>query len=246
MRLKDKVAVITGGASGIGAATAKIFGREGAAVAIVDLDAERGAKVCAEISASGGKAAFFQANVADRASVKEMVEAVVAEYNRIDILVNNAGIIRDAMLVKMMPEQWDAVLAVNLTGVFNCTQAVVPLMIQQGAGRILVTSSLSGICGNVGQTNYVATKAGVIGLVKTWAKELGPKGITVNAVAPGFIATEMTAAIPQNVAKMLIDKIPLRRVGMPEDVANAFLFLASEEGSYINGAVLSVDGGLVV
>ena len=237
MRLKDKVALITGGSKGVGAATAKLFGREGAAVAVVDLDAEKGAKLCEEISAGGGAAAFFQADVADRIGVKAMVESVMARYNRIDI--------RDAMLVKIMPEQWDAVLAVNLTGVFNCTQAIVPLMIQQGGGRILCASSVVGVYGNIGQTNYVASKAGVIGMVKVWAKELGRKGITVNAVTPGFIATDMTASLPSKVIDLMKDRTPLGRLGTPEDVAHAYLFLASDEASFITGAVLSVDGGLI-
>jgi 3-oxoacyl-[acyl-carrier protein] reductase len=245
MRLKDKVAAITGGSNGVGAATAKLFAREGAAVAVVDLDAEKGAKLCEEISASGGTAAFFQADVADRIGVKVMVESVMARYNRIDILVNNAGILRDAMFLKMTPEQWDAVLAVNLTGVFNCTQAIVPLMVQQGGGRILCASSVVGVYGNIGQTNYVASKAGVIGMVKVWAKELGRKGITVNAVTPGFIATDMTASLPPKVIDLMRDRTPLGRLGAPEDVANAYLFLASDEASFITGAVLSVDGGLI-
>ena len=245
MRLKDKVALITGGSKGVGAATAKLFGREGAVVAVVDLDAEKGAKLCEEISAGGGAAAFFQADVADRIGVKAMVESVMARYNRIDILVNNAGILRDATLVKMTPEQWDTVIAVNLTGVFNCTQAIVPLMIQQGGGRILCASSVVGVYGNIGQTNYVASKAGVIGMVKVWAKELGRKGITVNAVTPGFIATDMTASLPPKVLDLMRDKTPLGRLGTPEDVAHAYLFLASDEASFITGAVLSVDGGLI-
>jgi len=246
MRLRDKVAVVTGGASGIGAATAKLFAREGATVAVVDLDSERGVKVCTEIAQGGGLAEFFQVNVVDRDGVHAMVQAVVDRYGRINILVNNAGITRDALLVNMTQEQWDAVVGVNLTGVFNCTQAVAPLMIQQGGGRIIATSSVVGLYGNVGQTNYVATKAGLIGMIKVWAKELGRKGITANVVAPGFIATEMTTIIPQKIIDMMMEKVPLRRWGKPEDVANAFLFLASEEGSFINGAVLSVDGGMVI
>ena len=246
MRLKDRVAVITGGASGIGAAAARMFAREGAAVAVVDIDAAMGAQVCAEIAAGGAEATFFQANVADGDSVKAMVEAVLAKYNRIDSLVNNAGITRDAMLVKMTPEQWNAVMAVNLTGVFNCTQAIAPQMIRQGGGRIICVSSVIGLYGNIGQTNYAATKAGVIGMVKVWAKEFGRKGITVNAVAPGFIATDMMASLPSKVLNLMTDKTPLGRLGTPEEVANIYLFLASDEASYINGAVISVDGGLTL
>lgn len=245
MRLKDKVAIITGGARGIGAAAARIFAGEGAAVAVADFDSVAGEQLCGEIVSAGGKAAFFRVNVTDRESVQTMVDQVLARFGRIDILVNNAGITRDSMLLKMTPDQWDQVITVNLTGVFNCTQLVAPVMVSQGSGKIINTSSVVGIYGNMGQTNYSATKAGVIGMTKTWARELGRKGITVNAVAPGFIVTEMTSTVPRKVLEMMKEKTPIGRLGTAEDVASAYLFLASGSADYINGAVLPVDGGLI-
>ncbi|OAT85594.1 3-oxoacyl-ACP reductase FabG [Desulfotomaculum copahuensis] len=246
MRLKDKVAIITGGARGIGKETALVFIREGAKVVLGDFDAAAGEAAVQEIRALGGEALFFPVNVADPVQVRAMVDGTVEKSGRIDILVNNAGITRDALLTKMTPEQWEQVIAVNLTGVFNCTRAVVPVMISQGGGRIINAASVAGLYGNVGQTNYAATKAGVIGMTRSWAKELGRKGITVNAVAPGFIVTDMTAKVPEKVLDMMKEKTPLGRLGQPRDVANAYLFLASDEAAYINGVVLSVDGGLVL
>ncbi|RMG37053.1 MAG: SDR family oxidoreductase, partial [Methanobacteriota archaeon] len=178
--------------------------------------------------------------------VQSAAETVVKEFGKIDILINNAGITRDARLLKMSPEDWQKVIDVNLTGVFNTTRTIAPFMVENGYGRIINASSVVGLYGNFGQTNYVATKAGVIGMTKVWARELGPKGITVNAIAPGFIATEMIETVPEKVIQLLLEKTPLRRLGQPEDVANAYLFLASEEASFINGAVLSVDGGLTI
>lgn len=245
MRLKDKTAIITGGARGIGAAAARIFAREGALVAVADFDAEAGEALCREIGEAGGRAAFFRVDVADRASAQAMAEGVLARFGRVDVLVNNAGVTRDSMLAKMTPDQWEKVLAVNLTGVFNCTQAVAEIMVKQGSGRIINTSSVVGVYGNIGQTNYSATKAGVIGMTRTWARELGRKGINVNAVAPGFIVTEMTASVPQKVLDQMQEKTPLGRLGTAEDVALAYLFLASDDAAYINGAVLPVDGGLI-
>ncbi|OAT85622.1 3-oxoacyl-ACP reductase FabG [Desulfotomaculum copahuensis] len=246
MRLKDKVAIITGGARGIGKETALVFVREGARVVLGDFDAAAGEAVMQEIRAQGGEALFFPVNVADPVQVRTMVEGVVEKFGRIDILVNNAGITRDALLTKMTPEQWEQVIAVNLTGVFNCTRAAVPVMISQGGGRIINAASVAGLYGNVGQTNYAATKAGVIAMTRSWARELGRKGITVNAVAPGFIVTGMTARVPEKVLDMMKEKTPLGRLGQPRDVANAYLFLAPDEAAYINGVVLSVDGGLVL
>ncbi|MFZ5650388.1 MAG: 3-oxoacyl-ACP reductase FabG [Bacillota bacterium] len=245
MRLKDKVAIITGGARGIGAAASILFAGEGASVAVADFDAGAGENLCGRIRENGGLAQFFQVNVADRSSVQTMVDEVVNRFGRIDVLVNNAGITRDSMLSKMTREQWDSVLAVNLTGVFNCGQAVAAVMAKQGSGRIINTSSVVGVYGNIGQTNYSATKAGVIGLTRTWARELGRKGITVNAVAPGFIVTDMTSTVPQKVLDLMREKTPLGRLGTAEDVARAYLFLASDEAAYINGTVLPVDGGLI-
>src|SRR5574342_199052 len=199
MRLKDKVAIITGAANGIGLAAAKTFAKEGAKVALADFDEAKGTQRAAELSDEGYEVAFFQVNVADRSSVDAMVQKVLGQFGKIDILVNNAGITRDGMLHKLAVEDFQKVVDVNLTGVFNCAQAVVPALVQQGSGKIINTSSVSGVYGNVGQTNYAATKAGVVGMTKTWAKELGRKGINVNAVAPGFIETGMTAKVPEKI-----------------------------------------------
>ena len=246
MRLKDKVAVITGAANGIGLTAAEVFGKQGAKVAMADFNAEQGAKHAQELRAKGYDVTFFQVNVADRSSVDEMVAKVREAYGNIDILINNAGITRDAMLSKLSVDDFQAVVAVNLTGVFHCTQAVLPSMIENGKGKIINTSSVSGVYGNVGQTNYAATKAGVVGLTKTWAKELGRKGINVNAVAPGFIETGMTAKVPEKILDQMKQMVPLLRLGKPEDIANAYLFLASDESNYINGTVLHVDGGIMM
>jgi len=252
MRLKDKVALITGGAAGIGKATAQRFVEEGARVVICDVNPEAGKAALEEL---GPNAAFYQVNVTDRQAVQEWVDAVTAEYGRIDILVNNAGVLRDNMLVKVkdgelvkqMPEaEFDLVIAVNLKGVFNCTQAVAPTMINQGSGVILNASSVVGLDGNFGQTNYVATKAGVIGMTKVWARELGRYNVRVNAVAPGFIATEMIQQMPEKVLEAMAARVPLGRLGQPRDIADAYLFLASDEASFISGAVLRVDGAIVV
>jgi 3-oxoacyl-[acyl-carrier protein] reductase len=246
MRLKDKVAIITGGANGIGLEAAILFAREGAKVALADFDAAAGEKRVEELKQQGLEVEFFQVNVADRSSVDKMVEDVIDCFRTIDILINNAGITRDAMLTKMSQEDFQQVLNVNLTGVFNCTQAVVPHMIAQGKGKIINTSSVSGVYGNIGQTNYAAAKAAVIGMTKTWAKELGRKGINVNAVAPGFTETAMTAKVPENVMKQIVTMIPLQRLGKPSDIAYAYLYLASDESNYVNGTVLHVDGGIMM
>ncbi|WP_079508010.1 3-oxoacyl-ACP reductase FabG [Mesobacillus jeotgali] len=246
MRLQDKVAIITGAANGIGLAAAKTFAREGARVAMADFDQETGSQRAAELAGEGYEAAFFQVNVADKDSVDSMVKGVLNHFGKIDILVNNAGITRDGMLHKLAVEDFQKVVDVNLTGVFNCAQAVVPAMVQQGSGRIINTSSVSGIYGNVGQTNYAATKAGVVGMTKTWAKELGRKGINVNAVAPGFIETGMTAKVPDKVIEQMKMLVPLGRLGLPEDIADAYLFLASDESKYVNGTTLHVDGGIMM
>ena len=252
MRLKDKVTLITGGAAGIGKATALKFAAEGATVIICDVNETAGEATAAEL---GPDAAFYKVNVADRAAVQVWVDAVVEKYGRIDVLVNNAGIVRDnqlvrfkdGQLVKQMPEaDFDLVIAINLKGVFNCTQAVAPVMIRQGGGVILNASSVVGLDGNFGQTNYVATKAGVIGMTKVWARELGKFGVRVNAVAPGFTATEILSAMPEKVIEGMVARTPLGRMGQPADIANAYCFLASDEASFISGAVLRVDGGLVV
>ncbi|MFK9089870.1 3-oxoacyl-ACP reductase FabG [Bacillus salipaludis] len=246
MRLQDKVAIITGAAGGIGLTAAEVFAREGAKVAMADFNVEQGEERARELRQKGYEVTFFQVNVADRQSVDEMVEKVIRTYGKINILINNAGITRDAMLAKLSVEDFQTVLDVNLTGVFHCTQAVLPAMIANGRGRIINTSSVSGVYGNVGQTNYAATKAGVVGMTKTWAKELGRKGINVNAVAPGFIETGMTAKVPEKVLAQMMQMVPLARLGKPEDIANAYLFLASDESNYVNGTVLHVDGGIMM
>ena len=251
MRLKDKVTLITGGAAGIGKATAQRFQEEGAVVVICDVKEDLGQAVADEL----GLAAFYKVNVADRQDVQRWIDDVLARFGRIDVLVNNAGVLRDGRLVvvkegelvKQMPEaDWDLVIGVNLKGVFNCTQAVAPVMIKQGSGVILNASSVVGLDGNFGQTNYVATKSGVIGMTKVWARELGRNGIRVNAIAPGFIRTEMVLQMPEKVLADMAARVPLRRMGEPRDIANAYLFLASDEASYISGEVLRVDGGIVV
>lgn len=252
MRLKDKVVLITGGAAGIGKATALRFAQEGAKVIICDMNEEAGQALLPEL---GPEARFYKVNVADRQAVQAWVEDVVAHFGRVDVLINNAGITRDAQLVKMkdgvlvkqMEEAaWDAVIDVNLKGVFNCTQAVVPFMIKQGSGVIVNASSVVGLYGNFGQTNYVATKAGVIGMTKVWARELGKFGIRVNAVAPGFIMTEMVQKMPENVLADMRAHTPLGRLGDPVDIANAYVWLASDEAAFVHGATISVDGGIVM
>ena len=245
-RLADKVAIITGGARGIGLVTVKTFAREGARVIIWDVDEARGGEVVRRLAGEQLSARFMQVDVTQFEDTSAAAEAVHQTYHRIDVLVNNAGITRDARLDKMSPEQWQQVIDVNLTGVFNCAKAVSGYMVKQNSGRILNASSVVGLYGNYGQSNYVATKAGVIGMTKVWARELGPKGITVNAVAPGFIRTEMIKTVPEKVIRLLEEKTPLHRIGEPQDIANAYLFLAGDEAAFINGAVLSVDGGLTI
>jgi len=246
MRLKDKVAIITGAGRGIGQATALKFAREGAKVVVCDLSDEsivETVKLCEQASAP---TLGCVANVTDMKSLQAMVKAAVAKWGRIDCLVNNAGIVADAQMKNMSEDQFDKVIAVNLKGVFNCTKAVVDTMLAQQSGVILNSSSIVGLYGNFGQTNYAASKFGVIGMAKTWARELGRKGIRSNAVCPGFISTSILATIPEKVIKALEDKVPMGHLGRPEDVANAFAFLASDDASYINGAVIEVSGGLVI
>jgi 3-oxoacyl-[acyl-carrier protein] reductase len=245
-RLENKIAVITGGADGIGKATSLLFASEGATVVIWDLNEQKGNEVVSEIVSKGGKAEFLNVNTAQFTHVENATNIVLAKYTKIDILINNAGITRDATLKKMTPQQWQDVIDVNLTGVFNCAKCVSQPMVEKGYGRIVNASSVVALYGNFGQTNYAATKAGLIGITKTLAKELGRKGITVNAVAPGFIATEMVKKMPEEVLKSMEEKVPVGRLGLPEEIASAYLFLVSDEASYINGAVLSVDGGITI
>ncbi|MBC7922821.1 MAG: 3-oxoacyl-ACP reductase FabG [Ferruginibacter sp.] len=243
-RLQDKVAIITGRARGIGQATAEVFTREGARVVLWDV-LEAGAETARTLREKGLPTEFHHVSTTDFDALSEAAAHVHQHYGRIDILVNNAGITRDASLLKMTPEQWHHVLDVNLTGVFNCTRVVAPYMKARGFGRILSASSIVGLYGNFGQTNYAATKAGVIAMTKVWARELGKYGITANAAAPGFIQTEMTNAIPETVKAQAIAHIPGQRMGLPEDIAHAYLFLASEEAGFVNGHCLSVDSGAV-
>ena len=252
MRLQDKVCIITGGAAGIGKATAVKFAAEGAKVVICDVNEEAGKTLAEEL---GNDASFWKVNVVNRQEVQAWIDAVAAKYGRIDVLINNAGITRDSQFVKfkegevvgqMSEEAFDAVIAVNLKGVFNCTQAVVPYMIKQGGGAIVSASSVVGLYGNFGQTNYAATKFGVIGMTKTWARELGKYQIRVNAVAPGFILTEMVLKMPENVLTGMAANAPLKRLGKPEEIANVYAWLACDQASYVHGAVISVDGGIVL
>jgi 3-oxoacyl-[acyl-carrier protein] reductase len=244
LEYSEKVVLITGGAQGIGKETAKQFLQEGAIVVICDYDEAAGKTALKDLS--NEKVEFYKVDVTDSSQIGEMVQSTVDKHGRIDVLINNAGITLDGFLTKMEESDWERVISVNLSGVFKCTKAVAPIMLKQGSGVILNASSVVGIYGNIGQTNYAAAKAGVIGLTKSWAKEFGPKGIRVNAVAPGFIETGMTAAVPDKVLQFMKEKTPLKKLGKPEDIAAAYLFLASEKASYINGTILSVDGGLVI
>jgi 3-oxoacyl-[acyl-carrier protein] reductase len=235
------VAIVTGAGRGIGRATALLLAEHGFQVAVVDRDEAPARQVATAI---GDAALPLAVDVASRAQVEAMVGAVLAAFGHIDVLINNSGITQDATLAKMTEAQFEAVIDVNLKGVFHCTQAVLPTFLAQGRGKIISASSVVGLHGNFGQTNYAASKAAVIGMTKTWAKELGPKGITANAVAPGFILTDMTLAIPEALRAGAAEKIPLRRLGTPEDVAQAYLFLAGPGSDFINGHVLCVDGGI--
>ena len=250
MRLKDRVCLITGGAAGIGKAVALRFAEEGAIVCICDLNESDGTAVAEE---TGGS--FHKVDVADRAEVQRWVEAVHAEHGHIDVLINNAGLLRDGVLVKVkdgelvkqMPEEdFDQVIDVNLKGTFNCAQAVAPFMIRQKQGVILNATSIVGMDGNFGQTNYIASKAGVIGMTKVWARELGRHQVRVNAIAPGFTLTEMVKQMPEKILEGMVARTPLDRMGQPLDIANAYLFLASDEASFITGVTLRVDGGIVI
>jgi 3-oxoacyl-[acyl-carrier protein] reductase len=246
LRLENKVAIITGGGSGIGREAALLFAKEGAKVVVADVNEKGGEETAAEIRKNGGDGFFAKLDVTNREQSKQVVKDSLGKYGRIDVLINNAGITQDALLSKMTEEQWERVIDVNLKGVFNCIQALVEVMVNQGSGAIINTSSIVGINGNIGQVNYAATKAGVIGVTKTLAKELGKKGIRVNAVAPGFIKTPMTSGVPDKILETMKEKTPLRMLGEARDVAYAYLFLASDEARFVNGAVLCVDGGLVI
>jgi len=245
LKLKGKCALITGGARGIGKETALMFAKEGANVAVCDLLDDDLKQVESEAAGFEGTVKGFHLNVTDREKIDKVLGEVKETFGQIDILVNNAGITKDAFLMKMTEEQWDQVIDVNLKGVFNMTRAVSKMMKKTG-GVVLSTSSVVGVYGNVGQTNYAASKSGIIGMTYTWAKELSRYKIRVNAVAPGFIQTPMTENLPQKILDHMKDKTPLKMLGEPKDIANAFLFLASDDARYITGQVLGVDGGLVI
>ncbi|MEM8525691.1 MAG: beta-ketoacyl-ACP reductase [Bacteroidota bacterium] len=244
--LAGKVAIITGGAQGIGKATVEYFLKEGAKVAVWDINEEKAKASLEKWQASGHEVRFYAVNTVDEVAVELAAKAVVTDFGAIHILINNAGITRDATLKKITMEQWKQVIEVNLTGVFNCTKLVAPYMIEAGWGRIVNASSVVGLQGNFGQTNYAATKAGVIGMTKVWARELGRKGITVNAVAPGFINTEMMSTIPEKVLDGFRAKTPLNRLGTVEEIAATYAFLCSEQAGYITGTTISVDGGVSI
>ena len=243
--LKEKVVIVTGAGQGIGKSTAQRFSREGAKVVVAEFDENTGQRVAEGLEIGGAEVLFVQTDVADRDSVKRLVPVVLEKFGRIDVLVNNAGILRDNTLKKMTDDEFDQVIDVNLRGTFICGQEVAAVMRQQGSGVILNASSVVALYGNFGQTNYVASKAGVIGMTKVWARELGKDGIRVNAVTPGFIETAMTEGIPDKVLEMMMTRVPLRRMGSPEDVAATYCFLASDNAAYITGQVLGVDGGTV-
>ncbi len=244
MNLKDKVAFVTGSAQGIGKSIATAFAKAGANVVISDINLELAQQTAKEIGALGVKTLAIKTNVADAADVDNSVAEIVKALGRIDILVNNAGITKDNLLIRMKKEEWDAVLAVNLTGVFNCTKAVGTLMMKQRYGKIINIASIVGQMGNFGQANYAATKGGVIAFTKTVAKELSSRGVNCNAIAPGFIQTAMTDKLPDEVKKKMMEQIPLGKLGTPEDIANAALFLAGPQSDYITGQVLAVNGGM--
>ena len=246
IQLTDKVAIITGGAKGIGKVTVEKFLSLGAKVAIWDIDEKAANDYLEKAEFSKDQLKFYKVDTCSLESVQQAVEKVNADFGGIDILINNAGITRDSSFKKMSREQWQQVIDVNLTGVFNCTKAVIPYMESRGGGRIMNAASVVAHYGNFGQTNYVATKAGVIGMSKVWAREFGRKGITVNAVAPGFINTEMIQTVPKEIIDNLISKTPLARLGESEDIANAYAFLASDAASFITGTTINVDGGLVM
>ena len=244
--LKDKVAIITGSGQGIGKATAVLFAREGATVIVAEYNKDTGEAVATKINEAGGEGRFVQVDIANRESVQALISDVLETNGNIDVLVNNAGVIKDNTLEKMTDEEFDRVISVNLRGTYICTKEAAEIMRKQGSGVILNAASVVALYGNFGQTNYVASKAGVIGMTKVWARELGKYGIRVNAVAPGFISTDMIKDIPENVIEMMLKKVPLRRMGQIEEVASVYAWLASDDASYVTGTVINVDGGVVV
>jgi len=247
LSLKDRVAIVTGGAQGIGYAIVEALAQRGANIMIADVSIDKAEETAKEISAKTGQKILAKSvNVTESASVKDLVEATIKEFGKVDILVNNAGITRDNLIMRMSEEDWDAVLTINLKGAFNCSQAVVRPMMKQKYGRIINISSVSGVVGQAGQANYSASKAGLLGLTKALAKEVGSRNITVNAVAPGFIETRLTVNLPPEIREFSLKVTPLGRFGVPTDIANAVVFLASDEASFITGATLQVDGGMAM
>jgi 3-oxoacyl-[acyl-carrier protein] reductase len=243
---KDQVVVITGAANGIGRETARLFAAEGAKLILVDVLDDEGMKLRNELDQTGSSVKYVHADVSQLTEVLHFVNTATTAFGGIDVLINNAGITKDGFLTKMDPVTWAAVIAVNLTGVMYCTQQVAKVMVEKHSGVILNATSVVATFGNLGQTSYSAAKAGIIGMTKTWAKELGPRGIRVNAVAPGFVHTRMTAAVPDKVLEQMAKRTPLGRLAMPMEVAKVYRFLASEDASYVNGAIIAVDGGLTI
>ncbi len=246
MRLKDKVALVTGGARGIGQAIAMTFAKEGADIVVADVNLEIARKTASEIEGLGRKALALEMDVTNYDLVEEVINKILDKMGKVDILINNAGITKDNLVLRMSQAEWDAVINVNLKGTFNCIKAVSRPMVKQRSGRIISIASIIGLMGNPGQANYAASKAGIIALTKTIAKELASRNINANAVAPGFIQTEMTAKLPEDIKKKMLEAIPLAKLGTPQDVANLCLFLASDESSYITGQVITIDGGMVM
>ena len=246
MTLKDKVAIVTGASRGIGEATARKFCQEGASVMLCSRSAEGVAAIAESLSGEGGNAKSTQADISNKVDVEALVDLTLQEFDRVDILVNNAGITRDALFMRMKDEDWDAVLQTNLTGTAYCMRTVIRSMMRQRSGRIINISSVVGVAGNAGQANYAASKAGIIGLTKSVAKEVGSRGITVNAITPGFITTDMTQKIPETNQQKMLEMIPIGSFGTPEDVAEAALFLASDAARYITGQAIQVDGGMLM
>jgi len=244
--MKGKVVLITGGAAGIGKVTADLFLTEGATVEVWDVNSDAAENEVKNWSKAGYNVHFEKVNVADADAVNTAMNDLKERHSRLDVLINNAGITRDSTLLKMEQDNWQSVIDINLTGVFNCGKAAAAIMAEQRSGVILNASSVVGVYGNFGQSNYVAAKSGVIGMTKTWSRELGRKGIRVNAVAPGFINTDMVSTVPDKVLDALKEKTPLGRLGEPEDIANAYLYLASEKAAFITGTVIQVDGGLIL
>ncbi len=246
MSLENRVGIVTGASQGIGESIALELAREQAEVILIDVQKDKLDEVVKKIEKAGGKAAAFSVDVSRFDKVTETVKTILEKFKKIDFVINNAGITRDNLMMRMTEDEWDAVVAVNLKGVFNFSKAVIRHMISNRYGRIVNLSSVVGLMGNAGQTNYSASKAGVVGLTKSLAREVAARGITVNAIAPGYVATAMTDALPESVKKMFVDIIPMKRFGTPEEVAHVVKFLISDEAAYITGQVISINGGMLM